>query len=110
MTEPLILVVEDDRKTAELIRLYLEHEGYRVLWAADGRAALDMARQNQPDLIVLDLMLPVLGGVVAIAYQAIEPTPQVLGISAVVGLIIARQLWRALLGLFDREKLVTRWG
>jgi DNA-binding response OmpR family regulator len=57
-----ILVVEDDRKTAELIRLYLEHDGYRVLCAADGRAALDMARQHQPDLIVLDLMLPVLGG------------------------------------------------
>src|SRR5689334_22455052 len=57
-----ILVVDDDKKTADLIRLYLERDGYRVLLAHDGRAALEAARGRGPDLIVLDLMLPHVDG------------------------------------------------
>lgn len=57
-----ILVIEDDHKTVELIRLYLERDEYRVLEANDGRAGLEMARRARPDLIVLDLMLPRLDG------------------------------------------------
>ncbi len=57
-----ILVVEDDRKTAELVRLYLERDGHQVALAHDGRQALDLARQRRPDLIVLDLMLPGVDG------------------------------------------------
>jgi DNA-binding response OmpR family regulator len=57
-----ILIVDDDRKTAELIRLYLERDGYQALLAHDGRQALELARQKHPDLIVLDLMLPTVDG------------------------------------------------
>jgi DNA-binding response OmpR family regulator len=57
-----ILVVDDDHKTADLIRLYLERDGYQALVAHDGRAALELARQKRPDLIVLDLMLPAVDG------------------------------------------------
>ncbi|RIK43575.1 MAG: DNA-binding response regulator [Chloroflexi bacterium] len=57
-----ILIVEDDRKTIELIRLYLEREGFRVSIAQDGRTALELARQRLPDLMILDLMLPRLSG------------------------------------------------
>jgi DNA-binding response OmpR family regulator len=57
-----ILVVEDDPKTAELVQLYLERDGHRVLKAADGRAGLDLALTEAPDLVVLDLMLPKLDG------------------------------------------------
>jgi len=57
-----ILVVEDDPKTVELIRLYLERDGYGVLIAYNGRDGLDLARQKKPDLIILDLMLPKVGG------------------------------------------------
>ena len=57
-----ILVVDDDPKTAELLRLYLDREGYQALVAHDGRQALDLARQRRPDLIVLDLMLPMVDG------------------------------------------------
>ncbi len=59
---PLILLVDDDHKTVNLIRLYLERDGYDVVCAHDGVAALDAARQHQPDLIVLDLMLPTIDG------------------------------------------------
>jgi len=57
-----ILVIEDERKTSELIQLYLHHNGYNTLMALDGRTGLEMARTHQPDLIVLDLMLPGLDG------------------------------------------------
>lgn len=57
-----ILVVEDDRKTVELIRLYLDKDGYRVIVAYSGDKAIDLARSERPDLIVLDLMLPDVDG------------------------------------------------
>lgn len=60
--DPSVLVVDDDVKTAELVRLYLEREHYRVLVAHDGRRALELGRQKRPDLIVLDLMLPKVDG------------------------------------------------
>jgi DNA-binding response OmpR family regulator len=59
---PDILVVDDDRKTVDLVRLYLERERYRVRVAYDGEAALAEAHRLPPDLIVLDLMLPGLDG------------------------------------------------
>ena len=44
--KPAILVVDDDKKTVDLIRLYLEKDGYRVLVAYDGRSAIDIARNR----------------------------------------------------------------
>jgi two-component system, OmpR family, alkaline phosphatase synthesis response regulator PhoP len=58
-----ILVVDDETALVELVRNYLEREQYEVLTAADGRAALDVARSARPDLVVLDVMLPVLDGI-----------------------------------------------
>jgi len=57
-----ILIVDDDEKIVELVKLYLERDGYRVLAAYDGLQALEIARQKHPDLIVLDLMLPGMDG------------------------------------------------
>ncbi len=57
-----VLVVDDDAKTVELVKLYLSRDGYRVLTAYDGVEALCLARESHPDLIVLDLMLPGIDG------------------------------------------------
>jgi len=57
-----ILVVDDDMRTVELVKLYLNRDGYRVLIADDGVEALRLAREGHPDLIVLDLMLPGMDG------------------------------------------------
>jgi DNA-binding response OmpR family regulator len=62
MATQKVLVVDDDPKIVSLIRLYLEQEGYHVLVARDGLAALNAARQQQPDLILLDLLLPQVDG------------------------------------------------
>lgn len=57
-----ILIVEDEQTLRETLAYNLGQEGYTVLTAADGQQALDLARSETPDLIVLDLMLPVLDG------------------------------------------------
>jgi DNA-binding response OmpR family regulator len=62
MTKLKVLVVDDDRNIVDLVRLYLERDGYRVLVAYDGLEALKLARQRRPDLIVLDLLLPEVDG------------------------------------------------
>ena len=62
MASKRVLVVDDDVKTVELVKLYLSRDGYRVLAAYDGDEALHLARENRPDLIVLDLMLPGVDG------------------------------------------------
>jgi two-component system alkaline phosphatase synthesis response regulator PhoP len=57
-----ILVVDDERHIVDLLRLYLEKEGFGVVAARDGEEALALHDRHQPDLVVLDVMLPKLGG------------------------------------------------
>ena len=57
-----ILIVDDDHKIVHLVRTYLEREGFSVVTAADGLAAIAAAREQQPQLVILDLMLPGLDG------------------------------------------------
>jgi DNA-binding response OmpR family regulator len=59
---PTILLVEDDPTLSEALRYNLEREGYTVIVAGDGVQGLDLARRDQPDLVVLDVMLPRLDG------------------------------------------------
>ena len=57
-----ILIVEDDRTLLDVLKYNLDSEGYRVVTAADGVRALEVARAEKPDLIILDIMLPQLDG------------------------------------------------
>ncbi len=57
-----ILVVDDEKRIVEILQAYLERDGYQVIAAYDGRSALELARSNSPDLIILDLMLPEVSG------------------------------------------------
>ncbi len=56
--EEKILIVDDDHNICELLRLYLEKEGYKTLVAFDGQQAIDYAKSYEPDLVLLDIMLP----------------------------------------------------
>ena len=60
---PLILVVDDDREIRDLFEILLSDEGYHVITAVDGAQALRRARDERPDLILLDLMMPRVDGV-----------------------------------------------
>ena len=60
--KPLILIAEDDADIRALLRLYLEGDGFRVLEAEDGTAALVLAREHAPDMAILDIMMPGMNG------------------------------------------------
>ena len=62
MSGKRILIVDDDKKTVELVKIYLTRDGHKVITAYDGNEALKLARESHPDLIVLDLMLPGIDG------------------------------------------------
>ena len=62
MAAKKVLIVDDDAKIVDLVRLYLNRDGYSVLTAYDGNEALRLAREAHPDLIVLDIMLPGIDG------------------------------------------------
>ena len=73
-----ILLVEDDPKTREMVALYLQREGYDVATAEDGVRALEVAKEREPHLVVLDLMLPRMDGLAVC--RALRESPQVPGI------------------------------
>ena len=57
-----ILIVEDEQDILQLVKLYLEKEGFRTVTATTGAEGLKSAKQDKPDLVVLDLMLPEIDG------------------------------------------------
>ena len=74
-----VLVVEDDRNIADLLKMYLEKEGYAVTWAADGGQGLAKFRAIKPDLVLLDVMMPVMDGwAVCRAIRAESKTPVIM--------------------------------
>ena len=71
-----VLIVEDDRNIAELLQMYLEKEGYAVTCASDGGKGLEKFRAIKPDLVLLDVMMPVMDGwAVCRAIRAESTTP-----------------------------------
>jgi len=68
-----ILVVDDEPNVTGLVRAYLEKSGYQVIMAASGREALDKARQERPDLITLDILLPDMDGFAVLEQLKAEP-------------------------------------
>ena len=62
MSNIKILVVDDERPISDIIKFNLEKENYKVVVAEDGQQALDMTYEHKPDLIILDIMLPVMDG------------------------------------------------
>ncbi|MEG0803493.1 MAG: response regulator transcription factor [Pygmaiobacter sp.] len=62
MDKVKILIVDDDRNICELLRLYLEKEGYETVLAYDGQQALDMFADTKPNLVLLDVMMPRMDG------------------------------------------------
>ena len=68
-----VLFVEDDAAVAQMYKLKLELDGYRVEVAGDGEIALQMARASMPDLIFLDIRLPKLGGLEVLEALRADP-------------------------------------
>lgn len=77
-----VLVAEDDVNQADLIRRYLEHEGHFVRVVHDGRAAVEEHHRERPDLVVLDVMMPVMSGLEACRTLRAESDVAVLMLTA----------------------------
>jgi DNA-binding response OmpR family regulator len=74
-----VLIVEDDKNISDLLQLYLQKEGYTVVAAADGGDGLAKFRAESPDLVLLDLMMPVMDGwAVCKAIRAESKTPVIM--------------------------------
>ena len=82
MPERSVLVVEDEEALSLALQYNLSQQGYRVAIAADGKEALDLARGGRPDLILLDLMLPTLGGLEVCRILRRETTAPILMLTA----------------------------
>jgi len=79
-----ILVVDDERKLRDMVKVYLKKEGYRVVEAANGREALYVARYEKPDLILLDLMMPEMSGTEFMRLYQQEATTPIIILTAKV--------------------------
>ena len=88
-TAKKILVVEDDKDILQLVKLYLENEGFRTITAANGAEALKLVKAEHPDLIVLDLMLPEIDGLEVCRKLRVAPQ------TAMLPIIMLRQVFRA---------------
>ena len=96
-----ILVVEDNEQNRILMRQILKYHGYEVLEAADGAAGLKMAREHMPDLILLDLQMPVMGGFAVIRELRKTPELSKLKVIAVTSFAMKGDREKALEAGFD---------
>jgi DNA-binding response OmpR family regulator len=82
LSQKTILVVDDQKEICELVRDYLELEGYHVTVAYDGESAIECYRNQKPDLIILDVMLPIIDGMEVCRTIRNESTVPILMLSA----------------------------
>lgn len=68
-----IVLVEDDVQIARIVQIKLKNKGYEVAHAADGGAGLDLIRQERPDLVLLDVMMPVMDGYTVLRSLKADP-------------------------------------
>lgn len=78
----VILIVEDDPKNLKLIRDLLQIRGYTTLEATDGKQGVDMAREKMPDLILMDIQMPVMDGLEATSILKADPVTKSIPIIA----------------------------
>jgi two-component system cell cycle response regulator DivK len=98
---PLILVVEDNPRNLKLVRDVLDHVGYRTLVAEDGEQAVELAGAHQPDLTLMDVQLPGIDGVEALARLRADPATAQLRVAALTASAMKEDRDRLLAAGFD---------
>jgi signal transduction histidine kinase/DNA-binding response OmpR family regulator len=97
--DPVVLVIEDDAATRDLLATYLRRQGYRTLLAASAEEGLRLAREARPDAITLDIVLPGLSGWAALG--ALKADPQLAGIPVIVVTVLDEKQRGYALGAAD---------
>lgn len=81
--KPTVLIVDDEPDILLMLRLNLEAEGFETLLASDGQTAVRRVREEQPDIVLLDVMMPLLDGWGVLEhFAAFEPAPKVIVLTA----------------------------
>jgi CheY-like chemotaxis protein len=94
-----ILVVDDELANAEVLSLILEDEGYRVFCAANGRDGLERVMEVEPDLVVLDYMMPIVDG--AEVGRRLRESPETSGIKILMNSSLTEDIVRAHFSNYD---------
>jgi CheY-like chemotaxis protein len=90
-----IVVADDDPDILSIVAMSLETQGYEVYKAANGREAVDLARDHHPDLIILDMMMPVMSGYEAIVELRADDTTRAIPIVGLSAKAMATDMERA---------------
>jgi two-component system, cell cycle response regulator DivK len=101
MTGPTVLVVEDNPLNLKLMRDVLGHAGYRVLEATDGERGIALAREQRPDLVLMDVQLPGIDGVEALGRLRADPDTAGIPVVALTAFAMKDDRERLLAAGFD---------
>ncbi len=99
--EPCVLIVEDNPRNLKLVRDVLDHVGYRTLEAGTAEEGLALARERQPEVILMDIQLPGMDGVEALTRLRAEPATAGIRVVAVTAMAMKQDRERFLAAGFD---------
>jgi len=101
MANELILIVEDNPKNLKLVRDVLQVRGYRTIEAGTGEEGIQMAREQQPALVLMDIQLPGMSGVEAFRELRADPTTRAIPVIAVTASVMAQERQKVMAAGFD---------
>jgi two-component system, cell cycle response regulator DivK len=97
----LILIVEDNPKNLKLVRDTLQVKGYRTIEAGTGEEGVQLAREQQPALVLMDIQLPGISGIEAFRRLRADPTTRTIPIIAVTASVMAQERQKVMAAGFD---------
>jgi two-component system cell cycle response regulator DivK len=99
--DPLVLIVEDNERNLELVRDLLELRGFRTIEATSGEAGIALAREHRPDVVLMDVQLPDLDGIHALARLRAEPSIAAIPVVALTAFAMTDDRARFMAAGFD---------
>jgi two-component system, cell cycle response regulator DivK len=94
VSEPVVLIVEDDPRNAKLFRDLLEYHGFATLAATSAEEGLELAQREQPDLVLMDIRLPGMDGVAALAHLRADERTATIPVLAATASVMKEELAR----------------
>ena len=101
MANELILIVEDNPKNLKLVRDTLQVKGYRTIEATTGEEGVQLARDEQPALVLMDIQLPGISGVEAFRQLRADPSTRAIPVIAVTASVMAQERQKVMAAGFD---------
>ena len=101
MTGELILIIEDNEKNLKLVRDVLQFHGYRIVEAMTAEEGLEIARAQQPALVLMDIQLPGMDGITALRHLRADPLTRKIPVMAVTASAMARDHQQIMAAGFD---------